>query len=74
MTRQPATPSIATPPEPARPEGLDSPPPTNTWLVGLVGAVLLAGIAVAQYFRLRRPRIFDRIGGLYDDPHADTER
>ncbi|GAB26488.1 putative amino acid transporter [Gordonia polyisoprenivorans NBRC 16320 = JCM 10675] len=47
---------------------------TNTWLVGLVGAVLLAGIAVAQYFRLRRPRIFDRIGGLYDDPHADTER
>lgn len=47
---------------------------TNTWLVGLVGVVLVVGIVAAQYFRIRRPQTYARIGGLYDDPHAADER
>ncbi|MFW0793013.1 APC family permease [Gordonia sp. CPCC 205515] len=47
---------------------------TNAILVGLVGVVLIIGAVVAQYFRVRRPDIYARIGGLYDDPLADAER
>ncbi|MGV9710065.1 APC family permease [Gordonia sp. NPDC003424] len=46
----------------------------NTVLVGLVGVVLIVGAVVAQYFRLRKPMVYDRIGGLYDDPRAAAER
>ena len=46
----------------------------NTALVGSVGVVFLLGIVAALYFRARVPRVYARIGGLYDDPHAATER
>ncbi|OBC04963.1 APC family permease [Gordonia sp. 852002-50395_SCH5434458] len=46
----------------------------NAALVGSVGVVFLLGIGAALYFRARVPRTYARIGGLYDDPHASTER
>ncbi|SIR90346.1 APC family permease [Williamsia sterculiae] len=49
-------------------------PATNTVLLGVVGVVLVAGMVTAQYLRVRRPRTYAQIGGLYDDPAAAAER
>ena len=46
----------------------------NAALVGSVAVVFVLGIVAALYFRARAPRIYSRIGGLYDDPHATIER